>query len=190
MTNTNQNSNKHVINLAQAQTKERSLASDDILAMEDELLGGTGTSQGTSQSKKSTKNTGIAATDKAGIIAAIKKFHIPEVVQDDYPKIIPLILETESMDDEEREYWFQILPIMTDDQIKKFIGILMNEKKQLAELDQEYEKELKQINEKHLNEWQEFEARAERETIATKEATSEEEEGALEADLLNKLENL
>jgi len=190
MTNTNQNSNKHVIDLAKAQSKEQNLASNDILAMEDELLGTTATPKGGTKSTKSTKTTGAITASKADIATAIKTFHIPQVVQDDYPKIIPLILETESMDDEEREYWFQILPIMTEDQIEKFVGILMNEKKQLADLDREYEKELEQINEKHLNEWQEFEAKAKRETLAAEELNAEKAEGAIEEDLLKKLEEL
>ena len=42
------------------------------------------------------------------------------------------------MNTEEREYWLQIMPIMSEDQITKFQGILLNEKNQLAKLDQEY----------------------------------------------------
>ncbi|MBU1445674.1 hypothetical protein KKD70_00210 [Patescibacteria group bacterium] len=190
MADTNQNSNKHVIDLAQAQTKEQADASNDILAMEDELLGGIGGGKSTTQSSKSSKNTNGAPIDEAGIAAAIEKFHIPAIVQEDYAKLIPLILETESMDDEEREYWFQILPIMTEEQITKFVGILVNEKKQLAQLDKEYEDQLKKINEKHLNEWQEFETKAKRTEIATAEASAETEESALEEDLLKKLEDL
>jgi hypothetical protein len=94
------------------------------------------------------------------------------------------------MDDEEREYWFQILPIMTDDQVEKLREILINEKQQLAKLDAEYETELEKINEKHLNEWEAFEYEQEREELQKKEKKHEAGEASLEEDLLNKLDEL
>ncbi|MFC1647703.1 hypothetical protein ACFL10_01775, partial [Patescibacteria group bacterium] len=146
----------------------------DLLAAEDELLG----------IGKPQKDQGGATKGKAS------KFHIPAVVKQEYPDLIPLILQTESMDDEEREYWFQILPIMTTDQVQKLREILVSEKQQLAKLDAEYEEELAKINEKHLAEWQTFEAQQEREKLEEKEVAHEEEEAAIEADLLDKLANL
>lgn len=105
-------------------------------------------------------------------------FDIPEMVKQKYPELIKLILETESMNDEEREYWFQILPIMTDDQITKFRAILENEKEQLARLDDEYQKEISKLNEKHVDEWKQFEteeARRKRLEEEAKEQQSSEE---------------
>ena len=94
------------------------------------------------------------------------------------------------MDDEEREYWFQILPIMTEDQIQKFRDILISEKEQLAKLDAEYEEELSKINDKHLQEWQAFESKQQRIELGKKEEAAEAQEAASEEELLKKLENL
>ena len=71
-----------------------------------------------------------AGTAPAGAAPATK-FEIPETVRAQYPDLVPLILETESMNDDERRYWFQILPIMTPEQVLKLRDILANEKKQL-----------------------------------------------------------
>ena len=119
-----------------------------------------------------------------------KKFNIPQTAQDKYPDLIELIINTESMNDEERDYWFQILPIMTDEQITKFRGILVNEKEQLAKLDQEYEEEIERLNEKHLIEWQEFETKQKREKIKKAETTHEEAESEEEERILDELEKL
>jgi hypothetical protein len=94
------------------------------------------------------------------------------------------------MNDEEREYWFQILPIMTEEQIKKFRDILVNEKDQLSRLDKEYEEELQKLNEKHIIEWKEFEAREKRKSLTTAEQTSKAQEKSEEEELLKRLSQI
>jgi len=180
--NTQGDDDNKVINLTQVQQMEKDSVSDDsILAAEEELLGLNKPAGG-----GATGYTGGAQSTKA----KAAKFHIPQAVKQKYPELIPLILNTESMDDEEREYWFQILPIMTADQVQKLRDILVNEKKQLAKLDQEYEAELAKINEKHLAEWQSFENKQQRVALAQKEEANEAQESSLEEDLLNKLDQI
>jgi hypothetical protein len=119
-----------------------------------------------------------------------KEYTIPKAAQDKYPDLIALIKETESMNDDEREYWFQILPIMTDEQVEKLRKILANEKEQLAKLDKEYEKELNKLNEKHLLEWQDFESKERMKKLRTAENKHEEAEASKEAALLDQLNEL
>jgi len=173
--------NNPIIDLSQIQDSEQKAAlGDDILSLEDELLG--------SGSKPAATGTSASGTKKAQPLES--KFHIPQAVKNENPDLIPLILNTESMDDEEREYWFQILPIMTLDQIAKFKNILITEKQQLAKLDEEYETELAKINEKHLQEWQEFESKQARTARQQQEQTQEAQESSTEEDLLKKLQEL
>ena len=115
---------------------------------------------------------------------------IPAEVAQKYPNLEALILKTESMTQEERDYWFQILPIMTDEQIQKLLGILVHEEEQLAKLDDQYESELSKLNDKHLLEWKEEEAREQREAREKAEQAAEAEEQAAEADLLGQLDQL
>lgn len=118
------------------------------------------------------------------------KYVIPRLVREKYPQLIQLIKETESMNDEEREYWFQILPIMTEEQIKKFVGILDNEKQQLQKLDTEYESEISKLNDKHNVEWDAFEAKKKRDEIKQQEKVAEAAENKTEENLLNQLSSL
>ena len=118
------------------------------------------------------------------------KYIIPNMIRDKFPDLVKLIYETESMNNEEREYWMQIMPIMTEDQIVKFREILVNEKNELAKLDKEYEDEMAKINKKHLKEIDEAQLKQKMETIKKAEAADQSTEKDKEANLLNQLDNL
>jgi hypothetical protein len=79
------------------------------------------------------------------------------------------------MDDEERQYWFDIMPSMTDEQIDRLFEILDTERKKLLELEKKYQEEIKQLNEKQLIEWQEFQAKKNREKIMKEESKTKQE---------------
>ncbi|MFA5792372.1 MAG: hypothetical protein WC897_00695 [Candidatus Gracilibacteria bacterium] len=115
-------------------------------------------------------------------------YDVPQVVLDKYPELVELIKKTESMSREEREYWFQILPIMTDDQVSRLKTILEEEASQLSKLDTEYQDELAKLNQKHLEEWNTMQKKQEREKLQEAEATNEADEAKKEADILGQLD--
>lgn len=117
------------------------------------------------------------------------KFNIPAIVLEKYPELVALIKKTESMSDEERAYWFQILPIMTADQVNRLKNILEEEANQLAKLDTQYQEELTKLNKKHVEEWNVFQKKQEREALKEQEASHEAEEAQAEADILKKLDD-
>lgn len=123
-------------------------------------------------------------------VAPPDKYKVPKLVSEKFPDLVDLIKNTESMNADERDYWFQILPIMTEDQIAKFRDILLTEKNQLDKLDKEYEEELAKLNEKHMIEWKEFETKEKREELAGKEKNAEVEEKAKEEELLKRLQEI
>ena len=82
-------------------------------------------------------------------------FKISDEMQAKYPELIQLILATGSMDDAERQYWFYIMPSMTNAQIDRLFNILETERKKLQALELEWKK-IRELNEKHLNEWEEY----------------------------------
>jgi hypothetical protein len=86
-------------------------------------------------------------TDKEELNLVNKKFIIEEKIKLKYKKLISLILQTESMDDKERQYWFDILPTMTESQSNRLYSILDIEKKKLNELKKKYTQEIKDLNE-------------------------------------------
>jgi hypothetical protein len=80
------------------------------------------------------------------------------------------------MDDDERQYWFDIMPSMTDSQVDRLYNILETEKKKLEELEVKYQKEIKSLNEKHLIEWQEFQMKKAKEKVAEAKKSEKTEE--------------
>ncbi|MDD5055033.1 MAG: hypothetical protein PHZ00_02070 [Candidatus Peribacteraceae bacterium] len=63
---------------------------------------------------------------------------IPPEILAQFGPIIELVKGSESMNNEERQYWVNILPIMTPDQRKNLEDILVSEKQQLAAIDAKY----------------------------------------------------
>ena len=126
---------------------------------------------------------------QSGGTQAGKQYNIPSLVLEKHGELVEMIKKTESMSDEEREYWFQILPIMTDEQVARLRTILDEEAKQLSQLDKQYQDELAEINKKHLAEWDAFEKKKEREALQAEEAKEEAQEKAAESALLEELDD-
>lgn len=97
------------------------------------------------------------------------KFTIPESLQAEHPNLVDLVLWTESMDVGEKQYWFDILPSMTPEQIKKLYDILETEKRKLEELEDKYQKEIEQLNDKHIIDHQQMKAEEARRMLEQKE---------------------
>lgn len=66
------------------------------------------------------------------------KLVVPDEVKNKFPDLARMIVASQSMDDEERKYWFSVLPIMTKEQIAELRDILETEKKKLADIDKKY----------------------------------------------------
>ncbi len=71
--------------------------------------------------------------------------NIPAELKEKYPKLLELILETKSMDDDERQYWFNIMPIMKSEQIEKLKEILITEKQKIQEINTHYSSDLQNV---------------------------------------------
>lgn len=102
-------------------------------------------------------------------------FQILEEIQAQYWELVKLVLNTESMDNNEKQYWFDILPSMTDEQVDRLFDILDTERRKLEELEIKYQEEIKSLNEKHLIEWQSFQTKENREKIRKAEESDQED---------------
>jgi hypothetical protein len=91
------------------------------------------------------------------------------------------------MEDDEKQYWFDIMPSMTDDQIDRLFNILDTEKKKLEALDEKYKSEIKRLNEKNLIEWQEFQLKDSKQKIAAAQAQDKDEDADEVLKMLNDL---
>lgn len=97
-------------------------------------------------------------------------FTVLDEIQTKYPRLIELILATESMDDSERQYWFDILPSMNADQIQRLLDILETERRKLDELEKKYQTEVDALNQKHSADWQGYQMKKKKEEIAQEES--------------------
>jgi len=158
--------------------------SDDDKKKDDSGTGGTPTSKSVHIKPDPSKS------NEDYIKEAEKYYIVPKLVRETFPDLIKLVFETESMDEDEREYWLQILPIMSEEQIKKFRDILVNEKDQLKKLDTEYQSDMANLDKKYGKEFDEKEVKQKREDLRAQEAEAEEKEKGAEDALLDQLDNL
>jgi len=63
-----------------------------------------------------------------------------------------MVLQSRSIDTaEEKQNWFNLLPLMNTEQMEKLRSILIKEKTKLKEIEDKYEKKKEEIKEKYLN---------------------------------------
>ncbi len=108
-------------------------------------------------------------------------FTILDEIQSKYPELIDLVLESESIDNNEKQYWFDIMPSMTDEQIDRLFNILITERRQLEELNIKYQEEIKTLNEKHLIQWQSLQSQKAKEKVQAAEKYDRSKEDADDA---------
>lgn len=96
-------------------------------------------------------------------------FTVQDAIQENNPKLIQLILDTESMNDSERQYWFDMLQSMNGDQVKRLLEILETERQKLDELEQKYQDEVKKLNSNHVIAWDEYSSKKQKEAIKKQE---------------------
>lgn len=94
--------------------------------------------------------TDPAASGTGGLTGVAPGVVIPAETQAQFPDIIGLIQQSESMNDEERQYWVNILPIMTPEQQGNLKDILANEREQLAAIDQKYASEIDKVGQQQM----------------------------------------
>lgn len=78
-------------------------------------------------------------------------YTIPDQFIDKKPNLVSLILESKSIGtNEEKQSWFNLLPLMNDEQIAKLEEILSREKQKLDEIEKKYEEKKIEIKKKYL----------------------------------------
>ncbi len=115
---------------------------------------------------------------------------IPPEVQEKFAPLLEMIKASESMNNEERQYWINILPIMSAEQLKNLEDILTNERQQLAAIDAKYTKESAEVGSQAIIDTMEQKLRtkkAQRQQVEQEETKQEENK---EADLLAQIQSL
>jgi hypothetical protein len=116
-------------------------------------------------------------------------FTMPDDLKKQFPDLTDLISRSESMNDEERQYWVNLLPIMTPEQIQNLKDILVNERQQLDAIDAKYQKEIDQVGQEEFLKRVEEERKQRAEQRSTAEQQAKASEGTSADDLLKQIEN-
>jgi hypothetical protein len=78
------------------------------------------------------------------------KFMIPDVFLENETDLVVLVLNSRSLaKDEEKQSWFNLVPMMNQDQISKLRDILTRERNKIAEIEAKYEKKKEEIKDKY-----------------------------------------
>jgi len=115
---------------------------------------------------------------------------VPDEVANQFPDLVELIKGSSSMDDEERQYWVDVLPIMSEDQIKNLRDILDNEKTQIEEANNAYAQSMSQNVKKTSLTFDEAIYKEKKQARIEAEHLYEQEERMKEEATLKELENL
>ena len=100
-------------------------------------------------------NAAITQYLPADVQEKAKQFTIPIEFIEKMTGLVVFILNSKSMSESsEKQSWFNLLPLMTDDQITKLNDILTREKEKLDEIEKKYEEKKLEIKKKYLMRWQ------------------------------------
>ncbi|MBI5421800.1 hypothetical protein HZA44_01550 [Candidatus Peregrinibacteria bacterium] len=118
---------------------------------------------------------------------AAPSINVSEEVRKKYPELVELIKASQSMTNEERQYWVDVLLIMSEDQIQNLRGILANEKKQVDEANQKLKTGMGEEESKVKIHFDEIRYRERKKMLRETEIKSESEEKQNEAALLEEI---
>ena len=84
-----------------------------------------------------------------------KQFTIPDNFLMERTDLVVLVLRSRSLDkQEEKQSWFNLMPMMNEEQIAKLNDILVRESQKLSEIEKKYEEKKVEIKKKYLLRWQ------------------------------------
>lgn len=115
---------------------------------------------------------------------------VPADVREKFGELVDMILASESMNDDERRYWIDILPAMSPEQVSKLRDILVRERDQLAAIDAKYSKDMSTLADAKAVEQIGEERKQRSQERAQTEAQSKSEEERAAEGLLDQMQNL
>ena len=89
---------------------------------------------------------------KSKIQSMLGNYEIPKAMKEDEPCLVYLVLKSKSIDEKEKQEWFDLYSLMNDEQIYKLYDILYRERYKLLQIEKKYEKRnQKEVKAEELN---------------------------------------
>lgn len=105
------------------------------------FVGAVGTETNLIEQKSASESNG--SESKATVV-------VPPDIQGKYPDFIRMITHSDLMDNDEKQYWVDILPEMTTEQLEKLKVLLGSGNDKMDALDEKYRNELSELNKQAL----------------------------------------
>ncbi len=116
------------------------------------------------------------------------KFDIPDAFLEKESDLVVLVLKSRSLaKDEEKQSWFNLVPMMNEDQINKLRDILTRERDKIAEIEAKYEKKKEEIKDKYQARFDAVEYQNKMSNMQSHEQNIREQEHEEAEDLLKNL---
>ena len=115
-------------------------------------------------------------------------YNIPDNMLESDADVVVLVLESKSISDQkEKQSWFDLYPLMNQEQINKLRDILTREKQKLAEIEAKYQAKQEEIKKKYEETYASGAYQQQQDKIRNSEIASRQQE-EVEADaLLNQI---
>jgi membrane-bound lytic murein transglycosylase B len=86
----------------------------------------------------------------------VKNYTISDNFLETMSDVVVLILKSKSLDSQqEKQSWFDLLPLMSQDQVDKLRDILTREKQKLEEIEKKYEQKKEEVVNKFVQKFDE-----------------------------------
>ena len=132
----------------------------------------------------------MAEDNTATAVKNEEALDIPEETVKEFPELVEMIKKSHSMDTEERQYWIDVLPIMSEDQVANLRDILDNEKRQIEEANRVYDEGMRTAVKKVKREFDVESYKEKKRALLEAERLHEQEEKEREEATLQELDNL
>jgi len=117
-----------------------------------------------------------------------KNYTISDNFIETMPDVIVLVLNSKSLDtQQEKQSWFDLLPLMTQEQVDKLRDILVREKQKLEEIEKKYEEKKWAVINKFVEKFDENNYQNKILQLQQEEAVHEEKEDKEAEALLNNI---
>ena len=111
-------------------------------------------------------------------------YNIPDTMLESDADVVVLVLESKSINEaKEKQSWFDLYPLMNQDQINKLRDILTREKEKLAEIEARYQAKQEEIKRKYEQTYASGAYQQQQDKIRDSEVASRQQE-EVEADAL------
>lgn len=118
------------------------------------------------------------------LLSVAMNFSIPSDMLQDNADLVVLVLESKSISEaKEKQSWFDLYPLMNQEQIDKLRDILTREKEKLAEIEARYQAKQEEIKRKYEETYASWAYQQQQDKIRDSEIASRQQE-EVEADAL------